>query len=84
VRLGTLRGMPANLVPMTVGSVPNPRTFGNYLGKLSLRGQPTVCLGLPCKVKINRLSGSHRYPRLLNQLAMISRKDGTGENCCMN
>jgi hypothetical protein len=50
VRLGTLRGMPANLVPRTVASVPNPRTFGNCLGKLSLRGQPTVCLGLACKV----------------------------------
>jgi hypothetical protein len=25
----------------------------------------------------SRLSASHRYPRLLNQLAMISRNDGT-------
>jgi hypothetical protein len=31
VRLGASRGMPANLVPRTVGSVPNPRTFGNRL-----------------------------------------------------
>jgi hypothetical protein len=31
-----------------------------------------VCLGLPCKGLINRLSASHRYLRLLNQLAMIS------------
>jgi hypothetical protein len=31
VRLGALWGMPANLVPRTVGSVPNPRTFGNRL-----------------------------------------------------
>jgi hypothetical protein len=29
VRLGASRGMPTNLVPRTVGSVPNPRTFGN-------------------------------------------------------
>jgi hypothetical protein len=50
VTLGALRGMPANLVPRTVRFDPNPRIFGNCLGKLSLRGQPTVCLGLPCKV----------------------------------
>jgi hypothetical protein len=31
VRLGTSRGMPANLVPKTVRSAPNPRTFGNRL-----------------------------------------------------
>jgi hypothetical protein len=31
VRLGTSRGMPANLVPRTVSSAPNPRTFGNRL-----------------------------------------------------
>jgi hypothetical protein len=48
--LGTLRGMLANLVPRTVRFDPNPRTFGNCLGKLSLRGHPTVRLGLPCKV----------------------------------
>jgi hypothetical protein len=77
VTVGTLRGTPANLVPRTVGSVPNPRTSGNFLGKLSLRGQPTVCLGLPCKVSINRLSASHCYPRLLSQLAMISHNNGT-------
>jgi hypothetical protein len=28
VRLGASRGMPANLVPRTVGSVPNPRLLG--------------------------------------------------------
>jgi hypothetical protein len=50
VKLGASRGMPANLVPRTVRFDPNPRTFGNCLGKLSLQGQPTVCLGLPCKV----------------------------------
>jgi hypothetical protein len=50
VRLDTLRGIPANLAPRTVGFAPNPRTFGNDLGRLSLRGQPTVCFGLPCKV----------------------------------
>jgi hypothetical protein len=50
VKLGASRGMPANLVPRTVRFDPNPRTIGNYLGKLSLRGQSTVCLGLPCKV----------------------------------
>jgi hypothetical protein len=32
----------------------------------------TVCLGLPCKVLINRLSPSHRYPRLLTPLVMRS------------
>jgi hypothetical protein len=49
VRLGASRGMPANLVPRTVGSVPSPRTFGNHLDVV-FAGQPTVCLGLPCKV----------------------------------
>jgi hypothetical protein len=48
---GTLRGMPANLVPRTVGSVPNTRTFGNCVGKLSLRGQPIVCLGYLARFK---------------------------------
>jgi hypothetical protein len=77
VRLDTLRSIPANLAPRIVGFAPNPRTFGNCLRKLSLRGQPTVCLGLPCKVQLNQLSASHRYPSLLNQLAMISHNDGT-------
>jgi hypothetical protein len=49
VRLGSSRGMPANLVPRTVGSVPNPRTIGNCLAGSS-RGHPTVCLALPCEV----------------------------------
>jgi hypothetical protein len=31
VRLGASRGMRASLVPRTVGSVPNPKTFGNHL-----------------------------------------------------
>jgi hypothetical protein len=31
VRLGASRGMPANLVPKTVSSDPNLRTFGNRL-----------------------------------------------------
>jgi hypothetical protein len=50
VTLGILRGMPSNLVPRTVRFDHNPRIFGNDLGKLSLRGQPTMCLDLPCKV----------------------------------
>jgi hypothetical protein len=77
VRLDTLRGIPANLAARTVRFDPNPRIFGNGLEQLYLCGQPTVCLGLACKVEINRLSASHRYPRLLNQLAMISHNDGT-------
>jgi hypothetical protein len=79
VRLDTLQGIPANLAPRTIGFAPNLRTFGNGLEKLSSQGKPTVCLGLPCKVQINRLSASHCYPRLLNQLAMISHDDGTRE-----
>jgi hypothetical protein len=47
---GVLWGIPANLAPRTVRFDPNPRIFGNGLGKLFLGGQPTVCLGLPCKV----------------------------------
>jgi hypothetical protein len=50
VRLDTLQGIPANLAPRTVRFDPNPRIFGNGLGQLYLCGQPTVCLGLPCKV----------------------------------
>jgi hypothetical protein len=38
VTLGTLRGMPANLAPRTVGSAPNPRTFGNCLGNCPCGG----------------------------------------------
>jgi hypothetical protein len=38
VRLDTLRGIPANLAPRTVGFAPNPRTFGNGMGKLSSQG----------------------------------------------
>jgi hypothetical protein len=49
-----------------------PEDFWELLGKLSLRGQPTVCLGLPCKVWINQFSASHCYLRLLTPLAMRS------------
>jgi hypothetical protein len=43
VRLGALRGMPANLVPRTVGSVPNLRTFGNHLDGCP-RGGNLLCV----------------------------------------
>jgi hypothetical protein len=52
VRLGASRGMLANLVPRTIGSVPNPKTFGIRLdgcprggNRLSSRGQPVVLAG---------------------------------------
>jgi hypothetical protein len=77
--LDASRGVPVSLVPRTVRFDPNPGIFGNCMGGCPRGGHPTVSLGLPCKVSINRLSASHRYPRLLNQLAMISRNDKIGE-----
>jgi phage shock protein PspC (stress-responsive transcriptional regulator) len=68
---------PVNLVLKTVASDPNPRSDGNLMvGELLVRAL-SVCLGPPCKVRINRLSTSHRYLRLLIRLAMISLYDGT-------
>jgi hypothetical protein len=49
-----------------------PEDFLGTAWWLSSRGHPTVCLGLPCKVWINRLSASRRYLRLLTPLAMRS------------
>jgi hypothetical protein len=49
-----------------------PEEFWEPLGGCPREGHPTVCLGLPCKVWINRLSASHRYLRLLTPLAMRS------------
>jgi hypothetical protein len=76
VKLGALQGMPDSLVPKIVRFDHKLRTFGNCLVVVHV-GAPSVCLGLPCKVSINRLSVSHHYLRLLNQLAMISLNDGT-------
>jgi hypothetical protein len=49
VRLGASRGMPVSIVPRTVRFDPNPRIFGTAW-MVVLTGQPTVCLGLPCKI----------------------------------
>jgi hypothetical protein len=46
---GTLRGIPDSLHQRLWPFIPT-RGFLELLGKLSLLGQPTVCLGLPCKV----------------------------------
>jgi hypothetical protein len=72
----TVWGTPDSLVPGTVGFDPKPRIFGNILVVVHV-GAPFVCLGLHGKSLINQLSASHRYLRLLNQLAMISLIDGT-------
>jgi hypothetical protein len=48
---------PVNLILETLASDPNPRIDGNRLvGELLVRAPP-VCLGPPCKVWINQLSG---------------------------
>jgi hypothetical protein len=71
-------GIPDSLVPGTVISIPNRGSMGTAWSVLALLGHRSMCLGLPCKgLRINRLSASHRYPRLLNQSAMISLNDGT-------
>jgi hypothetical protein len=51
VRLDASRGVPVNLAPRTARFDPNPRIFGNCLDGCPRGGHPTVCLGLPCKVK---------------------------------
>jgi hypothetical protein len=80
------RDVPVSLVPRIVGSDPEPEKDGNRLVGVYpvsfLFGffggiHSSLCLGLPCNDLINRLSASHRYPGLLNQLAMISLIDGT-------
>jgi hypothetical protein len=68
-------GIPDSLVPGTVGYHPKPRIFGNRLVGVSSVGHRSVCLGYLARC-MNQ-SASHRYPRLLNQLAMISRNNGT-------
>jgi hypothetical protein len=67
-----LRGVFRKACTKHCGLSSRPEDFWELLGKLSLRGQPTLCLGLPCKVWINRLSASRRYLRLLTPLAMRS------------
>jgi hypothetical protein len=78
------RDVPVSLVPMIVGSDPEPEKDGNRLVGVYLMSflfgfswgmHYCVCLDLPCEDLINRLSASHRYLRLLNQLAMISLND---------
>jgi hypothetical protein len=68
-------GIPDSLVPGTVGYHPKPRIFGNRLVGVSSVGHRSVCLGYLARG--TALWASHRYPRLLNQLAMISRNNGT-------
>jgi hypothetical protein len=78
VRMDLLsRGILDSLVPGTVKSIPNRGSMGTAWSVSGLLGHRSVCLGMPCKVLINRLSASHHYPRPLNQLAMISLSDGT-------
>jgi hypothetical protein len=71
VSLVASRGSPDSLHQRLWPFIPT-RGFLGTVWWLSLRGQPTVCLGLPCKVWINRFSASHRYLRLLTPLAMRS------------
>jgi hypothetical protein len=80
------RDVPVSLVPRIVGSDLEPEKDGNclvgvypmsFLFEFSWGMHSAVCLCLSCKDLINRLSASHCYPRLLNQLAMISLIDGT-------
>jgi hypothetical protein len=73
----TLWGILDSLVPRTVILTPNQRFLGIAWSVSARLGHRFVCLGLPCKGLINRLSASYRYLRLLNQLAMISLNDGT-------
>jgi hypothetical protein len=68
---GASRGIPDSLHQRLCPFIPT-RGFLGTVWWLSSRGHPTVCLGLPCKVWINRLSASHRYLRLLTPLAMRS------------
>jgi hypothetical protein len=62
----TVWGIPDSPVPGTVGYHPNLKTFGNRLVSVSFVGHRSVCLGYLA-----------RCMRLLNQLAMISRNNGT-------
>jgi hypothetical protein len=86
VRVWAVRpDVPVSLVPSIVGLIPTRRKMGtvwsvyipfrfclDFIGVCIL-----LCLGLPCKVFNQSIVASHRYPRLLNQLAMISLNDGT-------
>jgi hypothetical protein len=75
-----------SLVPRNVGSDPELKIDGNRLVgayPVSLLFGPSwglyssVCLGHLAMLLIDQSSASHRYLRLLNQLAMISLNDGT-------
>jgi hypothetical protein len=78
---GTRSGMPDSLVPGTVSYYPNQRIFGNRLVGVDFVGAPLRVFRSTLQgFGINRLSASHRYLRLLNQLAMISPNDGTMRN----
>jgi hypothetical protein len=71
VSLGASRAIPDSLHQRLWPFIPT-RGFLGTVWCLSSRGLPTMCLGLPCKVWINRLSAFHRYLRLLIPLAMRS------------
>jgi hypothetical protein len=69
--------MPDSLVPGTVGYYPNLRIFGNRLVDVGSVGAPLHVFRFTLQGFMNQSSASHHYPRLLNQLAMISLIDGT-------
>jgi hypothetical protein len=70
--------MPDSLVPGTVGYYPNPRIFGNRLVGVGFVRAPLCVFRFTLQGFMNQsMSASHHYPRLLNQLAMISLNDGT-------
>jgi hypothetical protein len=68
---GASRGIPDSLHQRLWPFIPT-RGFLGTVWWLSSRGHPTVCLGLPCKVWIIRLSASHRHLRVLTPLVMRS------------
>jgi hypothetical protein len=66
-----------SLVPGTVDYYPKPRIFGNCFVGVGSVGAPLRVFRFTLQgLLIHRLSASHRYPRLLNQVAMISLDDG--------
>jgi hypothetical protein len=83
VTLGALRGISDSLYQRLQDSILIRRVLGTAW-RLSSRGNPTMCLGLPCKVEINWLSASHRYLRLLILLAMMSLMMEVDELCFIN
>jgi hypothetical protein len=68
---GASRGIPDSLHQILWPFIPT-RGFLGTVWWLSSRGHPTVCLGLHCKVRISRLSASHRHLRLPTPLVMRS------------